>query len=251
MNALDPATSFRDTPFASDQAAPPIPRADQRLAMLARLAELGMKVAEDRAARALAAPRDAEPRHDPAQSFATASRAVRLTLALESRLERDIAAAARAAADDEGDDHDYDDSPPHPRTGLETYPEGHPEAHRARIRDNVWDAIDHQVTELIPAHEILDELHERLIESDRYDAFLYKPLRESVAAICQDLGLAPDWSRWTEEGFPPETRTTGSKWNRLWAYEPEWIASRRRRKAEAEAAALRLAAPPPRPHARN
>jgi hypothetical protein len=30
---------------------------------------------------------------------------------------------------------------------------------------------------------------------------MFKPLREVVAKICDDIGLAPDWSRWEGEGW--------------------------------------------------
>ncbi len=40
-------------------------------------------------------------------------------------------------------------------------------------------------------------------ESDRFHRLLNGPLKDAVAAICADLGLRPDWSLWTEDGFPP------------------------------------------------
>jgi len=40
-------------------------------------------------------------------------------------------------------------------------------------------------------------------ESDRFHRLLNGPLKDAVAAICADLGLGPDWSQWTEDGFPP------------------------------------------------
>jgi len=49
-------------------------------------------------------------------------------------------------------------------------------------------------------------LHEWLGE-DLMDAEFYRllkgPLKNAIAAICADLGLKPDWSLWTEDGFPP------------------------------------------------
>jgi len=46
-----------------------------------------------------------------------------------------------------------------------------------------------------------------LNKDSREDAEFYRllkgPLKDAVAAICADLGLRPDWSLWTETGFPP------------------------------------------------
>ena len=85
---------------SSDPSAPPtdasldaaIARAERRLAMLERLAEIGMALAEEIGARNVNAPYHPEPRHDPARSFAVVSRAVRLTLAFEVRIEAALVA---------------------------------------------------------------------------------------------------------------------------------------------------------------
>jgi hypothetical protein len=231
-------------PATADPAAA-IVRADQRLAMLRRLAELGMKLAEALAERVVSASKDPEPRHDPAGSFARVSRAVRLTLALEAKIEQDLAALRQGGDVTEAS---APKGPPWPEDiARGAVPKGHPRAHRNQIRDSVWDAINHEITDIYPAQEILDDLHERLVESDRYDAFLYRPLRESVEAICADLGLTPDWSRWTDDGFPPETRTTRYDWPDLWGYNAKHAEARRQRKAAASETA---AAPPDAHHAK-
>jgi hypothetical protein len=55
-----------------------------------------------------------------------------------------------------------------------------------------------------PRPEVLPrEIREPLGESDRFHRLLNGPLKDAVAAICADLGLGPDWSLWTEDGFPP------------------------------------------------
>ena len=260
MNRADHVPPSREPPPAADDATP-ITCAERRLAMLRRLAELGMQLAENLAGRAVSSPSDAEPKHDPAESFARISRAVRLTLALEAKVEQDLAAlragaAPAAAAVD-----------PHPRPPFDD-PFGwkkrdHPSAHRNRIRDNVWDVMNHEIEDVYESQVMLDDLHERLTEGERYDSILYRPLRESVEAICKDLGLSPDWSRWTEDGFPRETRTRRYDWAASWRPDPEGAAKRRlasaERKAAAEslaaaralAVAKSLAAQPPDPHRRD
>jgi hypothetical protein len=214
---------------------PRIARAEERLDMLRELAELGMSLARELTRRTLGAPEPVadpdppaaaaaaaaaaargdgdfsfaargrpEPR-DPAESFARISRAVRLTLALEARAEADLA-ALRAGEPASA-----------PESGAAA-PRDYPSAHRNRVRDCVSDVIDREITEPRLAQDMLDALHERLTEGERYDAFIHQPLRDSVAAICEDLGLHPDWSRWTGEGWPPpaDPSRPGTIWRGFW-----------------------------------
>ena len=60
------------------------------------------------------------------------------------------------------------------------------------------------------AKGVLDRLRENLVERENYDSLLYRHWREAVVAICADLGLDPDWSRWTDEGgFNREPQASG------------------------------------------
>jgi hypothetical protein len=217
---------------SADATDPRVARAEERLAMLRELAELGMTLTRELTRRTLESPETPEaapaadgnpkavaravpgPRHDPAESFARLSRAVRLTLALEAKAEeelsallagvKDRAAASPPAANDEG-------------FPSERLTRDYPSAHRNKIRDAVFDAINREVTDIHPAKEVLDVLYERLIEGERYDAFVHRPLKEAVKAICDDLGLNPDWSRWTDDGFPPRPLgVPGYVWQDFW-----------------------------------
>ncbi|HWF01430.1 MAG TPA: hypothetical protein VG248_16640 [Caulobacteraceae bacterium] len=218
---------------SSDDATDPrVARAEERLAMLRELAELGMALTRELTRRTLESPEAPEggpaadanpkgaprtipgPRHDPAESFARLSRAVRLTLALEAKAEEELSALItgvkdRAAA-----------SPPAANDGgfpSGRLPRDYPSAHRNKVRDAIFDVINREVTDIYPAQETLDLLYERLIEGERYDAFVHRPLKEAVAAICDDLGLHPDWSRWTDDGFPPRpTGESGYDWQDCW-----------------------------------
>ena len=216
-----------DTLPERDAPDPRIARAEQRLAMLRELAELGMALTRALARRALEAPdvdpeAVPEPRHDPADSFARLSRAVRLTLALEATVE-DQLSALRAGEMDRAapspvvaavapvavDDDDLDD--------YRDLPRDYPSAHRNKVRDAVFDVINGEVTDVYVSHEVLDNLYERLTESERYDAFGRLPLREAVEAICEDLGLQPDWSLWTDDGWSPPPPGPRYAWQRNWA----------------------------------
>ncbi len=113
-----------------------------------------------------------------------------------------------------------DDFPPE---GVElTYrnsrplPRDYPSAFRNEIRDSVIDVINREVDDPDRATEMLEDAYERLWEGERYDAFVHRPLKDAVAAICEDLGLQPDWSRWTENGWPPRPESGGHRWELSW-----------------------------------
>lgn len=201
--------------------------------MLRRLAELGMIMAERVARRAVAADEAAqaaeadpeqasapapEPRHDPAASFCRLARMVRFTLALEAKMEDQIAAIVAGPA--EAQAMGVDETvwlPPHKP------PVDYPSAYRNKIRDSVYFALNEEIDDIPPAREALDALYERLWEGEKYDEFVFHlPFKEAVAAICDDLGLQPDWSRWTEDGFPGKPDTGSYKaWEMMWA--PKWM----------------------------
>ena len=44
---------------------------------------------------------------------------------------------------------------------------------------------------------------------------LVLPFKEAVEAICGDLGLEPDWSRWTDNGWPSPL-SARQIWDRFW-----------------------------------
>ena len=63
-------------------------------------------------------------------------------------------------------------------------------------------------------------LDERLQDDEAYDDVRGQPFREVVQRLCADIGLDPDWSDWTDEGWPEpdeffKTRATWSPFNRV------------------------------------
>ncbi|HTK34080.1 MAG TPA: hypothetical protein VL358_02180 [Caulobacteraceae bacterium] len=146
----------------------------RQLAMLTRLAEIGMDIAEacGRQARASldgetpaeAAGPEGLFRTDPGLAFARVARAVRLTIALQSRLSKDAAALDRARA----------------------------EARRARIHRLVERAIEAEHEDADAIDRLSDDAWERLNEEEDWDGLDARPLAQTVARICRDLGLAPD-----------------------------------------------------------
>jgi hypothetical protein len=172
-----------------------------------------------------------EPRHDPCKGFALVSRAVRLTLAFEGRIDADILAMrkgeptslSRAAARSK---LAADKPVVYPST-VALGPEG------VRVRDAAWSAIDAKHAEWDGAMGALDELHERLIEYEKQESFVDRPWRDCVDAICADVGLEPDWTTWSDEtGFVGPVGKPNVRWEMLWNYDPKRSELRRRRKAE-------------------
>ena len=240
-----PERPVLSTGDACDAPDPRIAHVEERLCMLRELAELGMELTRALVREAAAPSQSPEeppapptvPRRDPADAFARLSRAVRLTLALEAKTDGDLA-ALRARPSGSGSE-----PPPAPVRGpipgVNLHPQGwrddfapegveltpynsrplprdYPSAFRNQVRDSVLQAIDHEVDDIRRATAMLDDLYERLWEGDRYDAFIHRPLRGVVAAICQDLGLQVDWSRWTDDGWPPRPKSGGYRWEMLW-----------------------------------
>ena len=69
-----------------------IARAELRRARLEELAEVGIALAKEIAVRMIDGPYHPEPRNDPGRSYATVSRSVRLTFALQATVDRQILA---------------------------------------------------------------------------------------------------------------------------------------------------------------
>ena len=240
-----------------------IAREERRRGVLERLSDLGMALTEKLTEKALAAPPDEESRHDPARSFAQLSRAVRLTLALETRSDERILAlrngdlpakAARApamAAAVPAPDPQPFVAPAPPPVRRDS-----PCPRRNRIRDSVWEAMEREVRDPYDAQWLLDQAHERLVEGEDHDRFLFRDFRAGVEAICADLGLHPDWSRWSDEtGFTRDVGRPYVDWTSRYRYSPEAaeanIRARDVRRVNAEALAAAVAALEPQPHRRQ
>jgi len=57
------------------------------------------------------------------------------------------------------------------------------------------------------------EARERFEEDPQFYKLLNGPLKDAIAAICADLGLKPDWSLWTDDGFPPPPEAGIEAWD--------------------------------------
>ena len=148
-------------------------QADKVQRILGELTELGLTLARDLPARALAA-ETAEEAQALALAFQRISRSVRQSLALEARMEREAKAEAKAAVD---------------RTRLDR---------DVRIRDvkrRVVEAMDRLIwTEAEGDHDEIEMLDEdlalRLDEMALADDFLEISLEALVQRLAADMGLA-------------------------------------------------------------
>jgi hypothetical protein len=163
MIRVDPAS------VATDPA--PLPaRAliDQQLVMLTRLAEIGMEIAEEAGRQATGrAPAEGTPMPDPALAYTRVARAVRMTIALQSRLMDGLAALDRG--------------------GKVTRAE-----RRARLGRLVERACEAEPAEGDEAEHLRHEARERLAEADIDAEIDDLTFAEVVARICGDLGLSPE-----------------------------------------------------------
>ena len=196
MIHVDPA-HIAPQPASAPAAPPADARAliERQMAVLSRLTEIGMEVAEACGRRAVgeaAADRPVaasnpspDPGPGPGLVFARVARAVRLTIALQQRLMKDLDALDKAEAHAER---------------MRTV------GRRLRLRDLVGEAARTLVEARREAEDRLlgeedaaeaeielmtETAYERLTdaEDDDLDALTFD---EAVAGVCRDLGLAPD-----------------------------------------------------------
>ena len=145
--------------------------AERHATILAELSELGLVLARDLQARALAAKDQAVA--DLGLAFHRVSRSVRQSLALEARLARERAAGEREAGERAA------------REGVRRLMQRRAQV-RAAVARAVWDEAEGEDE----AEVLLSELDERLAEEALADDFTAEALDAHVARIRADLGLA-------------------------------------------------------------
>jgi hypothetical protein len=177
---------------------------EQQVAMLTRLAQVGLTIAgavEQRALEEAKAPGgpDAPFRCDLA--YARVARAVRLTLALQSRALKDLVALDEAA------DRVRSRPPAAPLVERRPDPQGQRRERIARIVQRVieaeWEGDD--------VERLSDAAWERLEDEDVYGDLTARPIGETVARICEDLELSPDWTRLAREAWAVAEARSGAE----------------------------------------
>ena len=156
---------------SADLDAAAIADAATRMALLQRLANLGMRLAEEICERAINAPYHPEPRHEPARAFANVSRAVRLTLVLQEKTETKLIALRKGVA-------------------LSRYIPTGIRKQREEATPQVGDLGDVNGPALETSDRSYEMLRER--EGERFDELLSGSFDDRVSAIRADLGLTPE-----------------------------------------------------------
>ena len=215
-----PATAFADS--ASSDPAPDQPeacphcalgrRVEQRLAMLQKLAELGMAAATAAKQRIVeqaerergAAPDPTGARDQIAKNFqldfSRAAQAVRQTLALQEKIEQDhLARIDRAAAEAAAR-----------RAEAARRRAAERQANIQRRKAQIHQELERVIRakcEPKNLHSLIDNLRARL-RPERLDSdFGDVPLSEIFLRICRNLGVPEEWSRqWDEEPEPEDTK---------------------------------------------
>ncbi len=153
-------------------------RTAQRLRVLDRLVEIGMEIAEAARTEAVEAP---QPGVDYCQRYATAARAVRLTVLLEDKLSRPSEEQLRQVSA-------ADRSRARMRVTM---------AMGAAALDGVESGEDGEDTE---ANRRFAEMAERLERPELAELIEAYPPPVAVARLCRMFGLPAEWERWLELG---------------------------------------------------
>jgi hypothetical protein len=180
--------------------------------MLQELTEIGMALARDlgRQVAEPPAPDKAASRRDPGDSFARLSRAIRLTLNLEARVDAELA-ALRAGVAIEAETRRKEAA-----AKVDKAAEKISADHRQAIEIAMEQAMDIEIEDDEERMACREALDERLDWDEAYKDLDSLTLTEAVRRLCVDLELNPDWSRWTEEGWPTDPnaiRPEGSEFN--------------------------------------
>ena len=181
-------------PPAADD--PAVLRAEERLRMLRELAEIGMEIARALERDVVSAEStEGDKAKSPAEAFGVVSRAVRLTLALEDKIDaalRDLKAGiVRERADEQV----------RAEKRAEVAADEAEDARIRRVSELVISVAEAEIGDIESFDDFHEALEERLEEDEAYADGGKGPLRGTVERLCHDLGLHPDWSRWDGEGW--------------------------------------------------
>jgi hypothetical protein len=181
-----------------------IRRAELRLRAVEELLDVGMDLTRNLRERVHAG-QSAEPTKgwapdvpppDYAGAFAKLSRAVRLTLDMHARFDDALSAlrSGKVAAVKER------------RERRERVAERAANEKLEKLRDDVADQVRIAIARESETEREHDErivaMYERLENDAAYDELTDRPFRDIVEQLCKELCLNPDWSDWTDEGWP-------------------------------------------------
>ncbi len=167
------------------EAAAALERGERHTRMLARLAQIGMELAEALAKRA-----NETDGADAASAFAKIAQAVRRTIALEVHLSEGLGVKRAHLIAERASGHSAARAV-------------HKEAKDDAIHDAVTDAISEAFEDDQPAYadELTADIGELLADADDFPDYLQRPVGETVAKLCVIFGLDPQWAVQQDEGW--------------------------------------------------
>jgi hypothetical protein len=179
-----------------------------QLAMLGRLAEAGLNLALAIEQQATAAQAEAPEASDAAAerlgalalAYGRVSRAVRLSVALQGRVLKELQALDEVAARTR-----KGELVEAARTAAAQAAE-----RKGRVERIVGRVIAEAFDDQAEADRAAEEAWDRLEHDDIYGDISRKPVSELIARICQDLGLSPDWPRLAQEAWAEEEISSGA-----------------------------------------
>lgn len=167
---------------------------EPQLQVLGRLAEAGLNLALAIERQATAEPAEAPPR-DLALAYGRVARAVRLTVALQAKLIKELQALDEVAIRDRARERAV-------RQQLE-------DARKARVGRIVERVIVAGCSDDDEVDRLADEASERLEHDEIYGELADRSFSEIIALVCRDLGLAPDWASLAQEAWAQDEIRSG------------------------------------------
>jgi hypothetical protein len=185
---------------------PAVLRAGSRLRDLEDLRGIGMKLARGLESRAAADPNDT----GPAEAFGPLSRAIRLTVALETRTDQELCDLEAGIVREREEERVR--AVERRRVAAET----EDRSRRQEVSRLVREAAEAEVADVEAFEDLNEAFQERLQHDAAYAELAGRPLRAIVERLCKDLCLDPDWSLWDGEGWTkdaPSRRPLFSRFN--------------------------------------
>ena len=220
--APQPDPTFADAPRVAeaDRLAASVARAERRLRVVEEITEIGMRLMR-KLEEAPAAGHEA-PRPDATVAFAKVSRAVRLTLDLEVRVEEELRAALAGEVTAHEKRRETRDRLAAKAEEVAGKADEKARQHAvSRVEDQVELAIAREAETEKEYFERSAAMVERFEWDEAYEDVRDQPFREVVERLCKDIGLDPDWSDWSDDGWPgppargPEARPPWSPFHRV------------------------------------
>jgi hypothetical protein len=174
------------------------PMLEAQLARLDRLADMGLDLAAALVAQAKGETEIDVARGDIALAYGRAARAVRFTIALQSKLITDFQAAGRGETPRNDDD----------ATNITLSWDDHGQSRKSGAGRIIGRVIAAETDSLQERERLTREVNERLGD-DTLTGDLNRPYSEIVADICRDLGLEPDWAVLSQEAWAREEVQSG------------------------------------------